>query len=189
MNTSNNCEKEFDFTLVLSCDGEFTPDAEDALIEAGCDDATISVRSGRPFLNFSRRAASFKDAVLSAIRNIREAGVGVSVLRIDPCNLVTQAEIARRMGMTRQYVHQLVNGTRGMGGFPAPVCDVTASVPMWHWCEVAYWLRTNNMMKEADYVDAQQLAMINAVLEIHHQELTNRDLREEVLNSLGVGCG
>ncbi len=40
--TNQSCEVEYDFTLLLDGIDEITPDIEDALFTAGCDDATIS---------------------------------------------------------------------------------------------------------------------------------------------------
>lgn len=48
------CEHEHDFVLALTGVSELSQEQEDALFEAGCDDATISIRSGRVFLSFSR---------------------------------------------------------------------------------------------------------------------------------------
>jgi hypothetical protein len=58
---------------------------EDALFEAGCDDATISVRSGCVFLAFARKAGSLEDAILSALEREegglrRRRSVGESIL-------------------------------------------------------------------------------------------------------------
>ena len=97
-------------------------------------------------MTFSRNAASLKDAILSAIRDVQNANIGALVLRVDTCNVVTQADIARKIGRTRQLVHQYITGQRGPGGFPAPVCNITDGVPLWFWCEVAYWLRQNDMI-------------------------------------------
>ena len=47
---------EHDFTLVLTGITELTEQVESALSEAGCDDATLSTRCGRPYLTFSRLA-------------------------------------------------------------------------------------------------------------------------------------
>jgi hypothetical protein len=99
-------EREHDFTLVLTSITEITPAVEDALFSAGCDDATIATRSGRLFVTFSRTARSTKDAVFSAIGDIGRACPGVDVLRVDFCNLVTPSEIARKIGRSRQLVHQ-----------------------------------------------------------------------------------
>src|SRR5947208_11519042 len=48
--------RKHDFTLVLSGITELTPEVQDALFEAGCDDATLSMCCGRPFLTFTRAA-------------------------------------------------------------------------------------------------------------------------------------
>ena len=70
--TNNNCEREFDFALVIDCVPELTPAVEDAFFEAGCDDATLSIRYGRLYAEFSRSAPALKDAILSAIRDSRD---------------------------------------------------------------------------------------------------------------------
>jgi hypothetical protein len=70
------CESEHDFVLVLDGIREVTSKVEDALFAAGCDDATISVRSGRVFLAFTRSAPSIGQAIVGAIRDVRKAGLG-----------------------------------------------------------------------------------------------------------------
>src|SRR5208337_3869719 len=122
MNTKprNECEPEHDFALILSGITELTPEVQDALFEAGCEDGTISVRAGRVYLTFSRNSRSLKDAILTAIQDVKCARVGADVLRVDVCNLVTQADIARKIGRSRQLVHQYIAGIRGPGNFPAP---------------------------------------------------------------------
>src|SRR5438128_2847676 len=102
METEKACEREHDFALVLTGISDLTAEVEDALFKAGCDDATLSIRVGRVYLTFSRTAPTLKDAIFSAIRNVRDAGIGADVLRIDECDLVTQAEIARRINRPRQ---------------------------------------------------------------------------------------
>jgi hypothetical protein len=51
---------------------------EDALVEAGCDDALVAVIEGTMFLDFDRTASSFPEAVASARRNIERAGGSVA---------------------------------------------------------------------------------------------------------------
>lgn len=181
MNPVSACECEHDFTLVLTGLTELTPQFEDALFNAGCDDATISIRSGRVFLTFSRSAGSLKDAILSAIRDVRKAGIGAAVLRVDACHLVTQADIARRIGRTRQLVHQYIVGTRGPGGFPPPACAITDGSSLWDWCEVAYWLWQNDMIPESVLREAQDVDVINSVLDLHHQRRLDRELTDEIV--------
>jgi len=48
---------------------------------------------GRLYIEFSRSATSLEVAIISAIHDVRNAGVGAEVLRVDECNLVTASEI------------------------------------------------------------------------------------------------
>ncbi len=176
----HSCQCEHDFVLILSDGVTLTPALEDALFTAGCDDATISARSGRVYLTFTRIGTSIKDAILSAIQDVRRANIGADVLRVDYCNLVTQADVARRIGRTRQLVHQYISGRRGPGGFPSPVCEICDGSPLWYWCEVASWLWFNSMIPEHVLRDAEEVEAINSVLEIEHQRKTRRSLIEEV---------
>lgn len=184
MSGNSGCESEYDFTLLLEGVSEIDSKSEDALYESGCDDATISVRSGRVHLAFSRRAVSLKDAVLSAIRHVREADIGATVLRVDVCDLVTQSDIARRIGRSRQLVHQYISGVRGPGSFPAPACNITDGMPLWYWCEVAYWLWQNNFIRQEEHRQAQELAVINSVLELEHQRQVEPALTNEIMDAL-----
>jgi hypothetical protein len=173
--------REHDFTLVLGNVGELTESIETALFEAGCDDATIALRSGRIFLTFSREGSSLKEAVISAIRDVNKANIGADVMRVDSCSLVTQADIARRIGRSRQLVHQYITGVRGPGKFPPPVCEITDGAPLWYWCEVARWLWENDMIPEDMLREAEELATINSVLELQWLRQTLPDLTEEIL--------
>lgn len=177
-------ESEHDFALVLTGLTGLPDGVEDALFNAGCDDATISLRSGRIYMTFSRRAASLKDAILSAIKDVRRAKIGADVLRVDTCNLVTQSDIARKIGRTRQLVHQYMTGQRGPGGFPAPACDICDGSQLWYWCEVASWLWSNDMIKEDILREAEDVACINTVLELESQKQQNPQLVEEIRNSV-----
>jgi predicted DNA-binding transcriptional regulator AlpA len=171
--------REFDFTLVLAGFTELTTALEDAILKA-CDDATLAMRSGRPFLIFSREAPSMKEAVLSAIQDVRGIGMGVDVLRVDYCTLVTQAEIARKIGKSRQMVFQYIQGVRGPGAFPPPVCDLVEGQSLWNWSEVASWLWENNMVRESVLRDAEMVELVNVVLGYVHKAKSQGPLTREV---------
>jgi hypothetical protein len=178
------CETEHDFALILSGISEPDENFANALFEAGCDDCTISVRGGRVSLSFARSAVSMKDAIRTAIRDVRKANVGAVILRVDDCNLVTQSEIARRIARSRQLVHQYVNGVRGHGGFPTPTCHIADKAPLWRWCEVAHWLYENGIIKENALRDAQTIEAINSVLEFSYQKHLHPDLVLEMVAAL-----
>jgi transcriptional regulator with XRE-family HTH domain len=180
------CDVEFDFTLLLDGINQVSTEVEDALFAAGCDDATISVRAGRVYLTFSRTAGSLKDAILSAIKSVRASGVRATVLRVDQCTLITQAEIARRIGRTRQLVHQYITGARGPGGFPPPACHITKDAPLWYWCEVAYWLSEHDIIREEDSREAQDLTVINSALELAWQRRMSPEETKAILEELSL---
>jgi hypothetical protein len=167
--------KIHEFTLVIETqdgsdrglDGQ-----EDALFEAGCDDATLSFRKGIAYLDFDREAGDLETAIISAIQQVEQAGMNLWVKRVEPSDLVTSSEIARRLGRSRQSVQQLISGTRGEGNFPLPVAGVTAKTMLWSWQEVAGWFLKNGKLKErAIYENAAILKQINESLESRKNDM------------------
>lgn len=157
------------FTLVLSGVRELNESMEDALYEAGCDDALLGTRNGVPFLDFDREAASLADAIRSAIRAVERAGLGARVVRVEPDDLVSASEIARRMTRSRESIRQCAEGTRGPGGFPAPVSSVRGTSPIWRWAEVAEWFAAGGRKGRVDPTmveNARVIAAVNSALEI-----------------------
>lgn len=179
-------EREYEFTLVLAGVTELTPDVVDALYESGCDDATLCMRLGRMYMTFARSAATLKSAILSAIRNVRQAKVGAEVLRVDERNLISQADIARKIGRPRQVVHQYVTGQRGPGRFPPPACHVGDDSPLWNWSDVAHWLWQNDMIAESTLREAVQVSLINTVLELRSHRRLDPKLADEVVRAVGA---
>lgn len=183
-------ETEHDFALVVGGVPELTMEVEDALFEAGCDDATLSIQYGLLYMEFSRKTRSLKDALISAIRDVQKAGVGAVVLRVDECNLVTASDIARRMGRSRQLVHQYMTGERGPGAFPPPECHLADRAPLWAWCAVSCWLVQNNLIRAEESWNAEVVKAINQVLEASRQPKAYCGLVDEITRELrsGVGC-
>jgi hypothetical protein len=141
--------RAYRFTLILSGVREVTPHVEDALFEAGCDDALLGERDGFVFLDFEREASSAHEAVLSAITDVAKAGVGARVARVEPDEFVTMAEIARRTNRSRESIRQLAAGLRGPGDFPPPVANLKQKSPIWRWADVEVWLRRRAAGEEA----------------------------------------
>jgi hypothetical protein len=131
---------EWTFRLDLAGVDVDNDDQLDALFEAGCDDATFANDGGGTYAVFHRNAPSPESAVLSAIRDLEGVGAPVRVLRVDPeDDWLTAAEIAERVGRSRQSVAQLIRGLRGPGGFPAPVARRGARNPLWSWEQAREW--------------------------------------------------
>lgn len=172
--------EEHHFVLVLSGISELGGKVMDALFEAGCDDATPSLRFGTIYLTFSREASSLKHAIMSAIRDIQRSGINAEVIYVDQCHLVSQSDIGRRIKRTRQQVGQYVSGKRGPGNFPGPVCDLSEGNPLWRWSDVSFWLWRNGMVGEDILKDSRLVATINSTLELRAQERVDPSLVKEV---------
>lgn len=180
------CQPEHDFALIVDGVGELNSSVEDALFNAGCDDATISMQYGLLYLEFSRAARSLEEAIISAISDVRKSGIGAQVLRVDECDLVTPSEIARRIGRSRQLVQQYICGKRGPGGFPPPECHLTDHAPLWAWCAVSYWLVQNNLLRPEVGWNAEVVEAINNFLERERQRQRHPKLLEEIQQGLRV---
>ena len=156
--------KSYNFILILSGIHAPTEDFEDGLFGAGCDDGTLSLRNNVAYLEFDREAPSFKEAVISAIRQVESVDEAVAVERVEPDDLVTAAEVARRINRTREYVRLLIEGERGPGNFPVPLSGIATKSLMWSWLKVAKWLRENRMVDAEEVQMAQDIADINNTL-------------------------
>jgi len=153
----------FDFSLVLGPLSRSLNDIEDALYEAGCDDALLSFYGATPVLDFTREAGSYSEAVISAIKDVECTGIGAVVLRVGPDDLVNAAEIASRGGVSREAVRLWIQGERGGGSFPPPVARVGKS-SVWSWFEVSKWLLRRSRIEQGAVDRARFLAAVNLFL-------------------------
>ena len=125
------------FTIVL--DREPTGDELDRLFELGCDDAAFGVEHGLPVADVDRAAPTTADAIASIVRQVES--VGLVVLRVLDGDLLTLADIADRIGQSRESVRRYSTGERGPGSFPPPVNPARDGTVFYRWSEVAPWLR------------------------------------------------
>jgi hypothetical protein len=146
----------------------------------------LSFRYGLLYLEFSRAAKSLKEAIISAISDVRKSGIGAQVLRVDECDLVTPSEIARRIGRSRQLVQQYICGKRGPGGFPPPECHLTDHAPLWASWAVSYWLVQNNLLRPEVGWNAEVVEAINSFLDRERQRRRHPKLLEEIQQGLRV---
>jgi len=90
-------------------------------------------------------AASALAAADALVADVRNRVPDARPIRIDP-DLVSVADIADRVGVTREAVRNWAKGLRRDGGFPAPLGVVgAASKPtyVWGWARVNEWLEAN----------------------------------------------
>ena len=163
------------FTLVLD---RRPTDAElDELFEAGCDDAIFGMEGGVAVVEFDRDAETMADALVDAIQAIE--AVGLVPLRVVDQDLLTLADIAERIGQSRESVRRYATGARGPGGFPPPVNPEREGTAFYRWTEVAPWVREHLGSRVEDVDPA--LVMANLVLQA-------RQLRPRI-EHVSVFCG
>ena len=155
---------EFSFTLALGASR--LSDAQISALYEAVPDSTVSERDERAYVALDREAPDFAGAVVSAIEDVERALPGVSVLAVEPEDLVNQADIAQRRGRSRESVSQLVKGERGPGNFPRPRHMVNGR-GLWRWRDVEAWFdgyegRQPQLHHDA-FIDA-----VNAVLAVRH---------------------
>ncbi len=158
----------FEFELVAS--GTLDDHSTDALFEAGCGDATFGDNAGVVTAMFAREGRTLTEAVMSAITAVEGVLGRGSVMRVEPDELVWAAEIAHRLGRTRQSVRLLIDAKRGPGGFPKPAAAATRN-PLWRWSEVADWFERYEGHPVTDPERSAVIGAINGALE------TRRNLR------------
>lgn len=158
-----------DFTLVIDGIDSLTTEVEDALYEAGCDDGLLSM-SDRVFrIDFAREAPSLREAILSAIRDVESAGVGASVTRVEPDEIVNASEIARRLGISREAVRLYALGERGPGDFPSPIAGDRLNQRLWRWTDICDWIVRHKLPYDVDAGGASEIAVINAMLDLRRR--------------------
>jgi hypothetical protein len=153
----------YDFTFVVNADPH-ADDFEDKFFEAGCDDATFVLIRGAAAISFDRSAASYKEAVFSAYKQIVKTGA--EVLRFEPDFLVSASEIAERGGMTRAAVSLFIKGDR-REGFPAPHARINSASPLWDWVSVSKWLVDHKRLPAEVHREALISRIINAGAQIN----------------------
>jgi len=159
--------RTYTFSLILGGCAVVSAEIEDALYEAGCDDALLGSRDGVLFLDFDRTSTSLLEAVLSAVADIHQAHAELWVSRVEPDDLVSAAEIARRAHRSRESIRQLIHGERGPGAFPPPIANLTQRSPIWRWSDVARWFADEiGGLDESVVSEATDLAAVNAALEL-----------------------
>jgi len=74
--------KTFDFTVVLAGKDDLSEDDAEKLFETGCDDGTPGVSNQVARIHFSRDAASFQEAIVTAKADVERAGFKVARVEI-----------------------------------------------------------------------------------------------------------
>jgi hypothetical protein len=163
MQTTRNA---YAFVLVFEPAEKDLSTIENVLFESGLDDALLGKRHGAFYLDVEREASSFEEALHSAIEQLESASIGARLVRVEPDDMVTMAEIARRAGKSREAVRLWVEGERGPGNFPVPQAGLTGTTRLWSWRDVLKWLLASGAVQdEGLLLQAQAISRLNAALD------------------------
>lgn len=135
---------EFSFTLIFALpQNQLNPEEWVEVLGAnGCDDALVGVGiTGRIALDFIREARNAREAVVSAIKDVKSIIPGAVLIEVAP-DLVGLTDIAELMGFSRQYMRKVMLGRQL---FPAPVHEGKAAI--WHLDSVLRWLQETGVSK------------------------------------------
>jgi len=176
----------FQFTLVLDGVDENSPELEDKLYLANCDDALINFKNGTVYLDFDRKAENLENAIISAIKDVETSGLDAVIIHVAPDELVSSTDIAKRLQIKRQAVSLWVRGARRINmPFPNPIMKLSEKSPLWRWLDVTKWLYLNELIKDCQLVeDALLIENINAALS--ERDTKTRRYRRELLKRLAA---
>ncbi|MFJ5667523.1 hypothetical protein ACIQAR_17675 [Micromonospora chalcea] len=165
------------FTLVL--DRRPTDEELEALYVAGCDDGAFGSEDGLAVVEFDREAPTLADAVASAVRCVES--VGFTVSRLLDQDLVTLADVASRIGQSRESVRRYMLGTRGPGNFPPPVNPSRDGTVFYRWSEVAPWVRENLRVEVPDVDPALVVANLILQARLHRHQVEHLSALSDLL--------
>ncbi len=108
--------------------------------QVGCTDALVGIgQSGRIAFHFIRGANSAFEAILSAIKNIKEAIPEAALIEASP-DLVGLSDIAEILGCSRQNIRKLM--MNNLVSFPTPIHE--GKTMLWHLSSILSWVKERN---------------------------------------------
>jgi hypothetical protein len=172
------------FTFQLFCLDVDTADERflDRLYEAGCSDATVFFKDGYVCLSFARRAQSAERAVVTAIRDFERAGIGGVVERVEPDDLASLAEIAKRIGVTRASLQKYARGASKVGrDFPGPVQNLSSPRrELFSTAEIMRWM----LSRRRACIPAESLELFQAVANTNRALAVAKAQKDEAVRRL-----
>jgi len=134
------------------------------------------------YLEFTREADSYKEAILSAVKDIERSSIKAKVISVDAGGLVGLSDIAALTKISRQLIALMKDGKRGPGTFPSPLQRITGKQSLWRWSDVATWLYEHGKIESKLMENATITGEMNRALE----ERNNNPLIDEFKHELSV---
>jgi predicted DNA-binding transcriptional regulator AlpA len=159
-------EYEFELRFNLPAGGTDAKDLVERLGEAGCEDALVGIgQPGRIALKFTREAESAKRAIVSALKDVKQAISGARLIEARP-DFVGLTEVADMLGMSRQNIRKLTLAHAAT--FPAPVHE--GSTAIWHLEPVLQWFRS----KGGYNIGQEQIEVAHIAMQINLVKAADR---------------
>ncbi len=153
--------KSYEFELKFSLPGT-APDAGyfiERLGETGCTDALVGIgQSGRIAFHFNRNADCAFEAVLSAIKDIKQAIPEASLIEAAP-DLVGLSDIADILGYSRQNIRKLM--MNNLASFPTPIHE--GKTILWHLSSILTWVKGRDRYQ----IDELLLDVANTTMQLN----------------------
>jgi predicted DNA-binding transcriptional regulator AlpA len=145
------------------------------------DDVAFGVDGSLPIAEFDREAPTLTEAIVSAVRSLES--VGLVPVRVIDEDLLTLADIADRIGQSRESVRRYAAGSRGPRDFPPPVNPGRDGTLFYRWSEVSPWIRQHLGIDVTDTDVA--LVVANLVLQArqHRDQVTNISALSQLLTA------
>ena len=153
---------KYEFSIIASGLDPKSEDFEQRLLDAGCDDATISFQKGQIIVDFAREDNSIDAAICSAVECVQKTGARVE--RVEPDPLVSLSDIAARTGLTRAAITNYSKGDRA-ADFPSPIARVTSKTSLYEWSSVAAWLFQHGQLPREKAIEAEAVRLANAAIQ------------------------
>ena len=147
---------EFTLKFMLLPDDTDLDELVERLGDAGCNDALVGIgQTGRIALEFTREADSAKQAILSALEEVKDAIPDAKLLEITP-DFVGLSDVAELVGVTRQNMRKLMIAHKE--SFPAALHEGSAA--LWHLFPVLKWLQEHaDYRLEPSLIEVAHMAM------------------------------
>jgi len=153
--------KTYEFELKFSLP-RTAPDSGDfieRLGETGCTDALVGIgQTGRIAFHFNRDANCAFEAVLSAIKDIKQAIPEASLIEAAP-DLVGLSDIADILGYSRQNIRKLM--LNNLASFPTPIHE--GKTILWHLSSILTWVKDRDRYQ----IDELLLDVANMTMQLN----------------------
>ncbi len=129
------------------------------LYDNGCDDSSIGIGTpGSIALYFIRESKSASEAVLSAIKNVKNVIADAKLTEAAP-DLVGATDIAEIMGVKRQAVQKIAASKDSNFPLPVYVAKCKNGISLWHLSSVLEWLMENRDFHDDLLLDLSSTTM------------------------------